>query len=176
MSEANRCPRCGQKYDATEPACPACGRLGAETPCERHPDRMAAGSCVICGSPVCDDCDDGGRTHYSCPAHREIPVVEGWAQVYSTGDEVEASLIRENLQSDGIDAEVLSQKDRSFTVELGDLSSIRVLVPAFEYERARELVEGHQDASGEVQFACPACGEAYDDGATVCTSCGEPLP
>jgi len=175
MSDTSTCPRCRQAFDLAEPACPACGQLRAETVCERHSDRAAPGNCVVCGSPVCDLCDDGSRTHYSCPDHREISVVEGWAQVYSTGDDVEASLIRYNLQSEGIDAEVLSQKDRSFAVELGDLSPVRVLVPAFEYERAREVIEGHQDATGEVQFACPACGEAYDEGAVVCVSCGQTL-
>jgi hypothetical protein len=101
--------------------------------------------------------------------------VEGWAQVYTTSDDLEASLIRDNLQSEGIDAEVLSQRDRSFAVDLGDLSPVRVLVPAFQYQGAREVLDGHRDAAGEVQFACPACGEVYEDGASVCASCGEPL-
>jgi hypothetical protein len=102
-------------------------------------------------------------------------VVAGWAQVYSTSDDVEAALIRDNLQSEGIDAEILSQKDSSFAIDLGDLSPVRVLVPAFEYQGASEVISGHMDAAGEVQFACPECGEAYDEGAAVCASCGHAL-
>jgi hypothetical protein len=124
---------------------------------------------------VCDLCDDGGRTHFSCPEHHQVPVVEGWAQVYTTSDDVEATLIRDNLQSEGIDAEVLSQKDRSFSLDLGELSPVRVLVPAFQYQGAQEVLEAHKDAAGEVQFACPSCGEAYDENATVCASCGANL-
>lgn len=175
MSESAVCPRCGQEHDAAEPACPACGRLHAETPCDRHPERAADGACVLCGSPVCGVCDDGSRVHFSCPEHRTIPVLEGWAQVFMTGAELEASLIRDNLQSEGIDAEVLSQKDRSFTVELGDLSPVRVLVPAFRYQDARAVIEGHRDAAGAVRFACPACGEACDEGDLTCTACGQAL-
>jgi hypothetical protein len=95
--------------------------------------------------------------------------------VYTTSDDVEASLIRDNLQSEGIDAEVLSQKDRSFAIDLGDLSPVRVLVPAFEYEGAQAVITAHMDAAGEVQFACPECGEAYEVDATVCASCGHAL-
>jgi len=175
MTDTTTCPRCEQEYDASEPACPACGRLAAAAPCARHPDRTARGRCVICGAAVCEQCDDGGRNHYSCPEHREITVVQGWAQVYTTSDDVEASLIRDNLQSEGIDAAVLSQKDSSFALDLGDLSPVRVLVPAYEYEGAQAVISAHMDAAGEVRFACPGCGEAYEPGATVCASCGYSL-
>jgi ribosomal protein L37E len=175
MNDSSTCPRCGQAFDGAEPACPACGRLRADAPCPRHPERAASGRCVVCGTPVCDACDDGGRTHFSCPEHREIPVVEGWAQVYSTSDDVEASLIRDNLQSEGVDAEILSQKDSSFALDLGDLSPVRVLVPAFDYQRAQALMDSHMDAAGEVRFACASCGEAYEEGAEVCASCGAAL-
>lgn len=175
MVDSKACPHCGQEYDAAEPACPACGRLEAAGTCERHPERAAYGRCVICGSPVCEECNEPDRKHFSCPAHHEVPVIEGWAEIYSTSDDVEAALIRDNLQSEGIDAEVLSQKDRSFAVDMGDLSPVRVLVPAFEYGTAREIIDTHRDAVGEVQFACPNCGEAYDGHETVCPNCSQPL-
>jgi hypothetical protein len=175
MSDTFTCPRCGQAHEAADIACPACGVLATTTACARHPERAARGACVICGDPACELCDEGSRTHYSCPDHREIPVLEGWAQVYTTGDDVAAALIRDNLQSEGIDAEVLSQKDRSFAVEFGELSPVRVLVPAFQYQGAQEVLDAHRDAAGEVRFACPACGEAYEENETVCASCGASL-
>jgi len=175
MSDEISCARCGQAFAGDEGACPVCGWLLEAAVCDRHADRRALGACVICGSAVCELCDDGGRPHFSCPTHRDITVVEGWAQVYSTGDDIAAALIRDNLRSDGIDAAVLSQRDRSFALELGDLSPVRVLVPAFRYEEARELLDRHKDASGEVRFACPACGEAFDVVARSCASCGHVL-
>lgn len=175
MVESTACPNCGQEYDTAESACPACGRLATATPCARHPDRTAEGQCVICAQPVCEECTGGNRTHFSCPEHHEIPVIEGWAQIYSTGDDVEAGLIRENLRSEGIDAEVLSQKDRSFAVEMGELSPVRILVPAFAYRKARAILDAHSDPMGEVRFACPACGEALEPQTSVCPACGNVL-
>ncbi|HSJ08855.1 MAG TPA: zinc ribbon domain-containing protein [Longimicrobiales bacterium] len=177
MESTIRCPRCEQEVDVTDGTCPVCGHIHAgEPPCNRHPDRRADGVCVICGSGVCTECDNVSGVHHTCPDHCDIPLSQGWAQAYSTSDEVEAGLIRENLQAEGIDAEVLDQKDRSFNVDMGDLSPVRILVPAFQWLDARGVLDAHMDAEGEVAFACPSCGEAFDEGATVCANCGAPLP
>jgi hypothetical protein len=177
MESTIHCPRCDQQVPASEATCIACGHLHRDgMPCARHPDRQAEGVCVICGAAVCDDCDSGHSPHFACPDHGAIPVVEGWAQVYSTSDTFEADLIKENLQSEGLDAAVLSQKDQSFTVDLGDLSPVRILVPAYEYLDATRLLEAHMDAAGEVAFACPACGEAFEEGDATCRACGRSLP
>lgn len=170
------CPNCGQEVDAAERACPACGALETAATCARHPERTAEGECVICGTPVCDECTLEGAGHYVCPDHHHVPVISGWAQVYSTADDLEAELIRENLQSEGIDSSVFSQKDHTLTVDLGDLSPVRVLVPAYAYRQASAVLERHMDARGEVMFACPSCGEAYETGTRVCGNCGAHLP
>lgn len=170
------CSNCGQEIDAAERACPACGVLESPTTCARHPERTAEGECVICGAAVCDECTLEGAGHYLCPDHHSVPVIAGWAQVYTTADDVEADLIRENLQSEGIDASVFSQKDHTLTVDLGDLSPVRVLVPAYAYRQASAVLERHMDDRGEVMFACASCGEAYEPGAQVCAHCGARLP
>ncbi|HSL70585.1 MAG TPA: DUF2007 domain-containing protein [Longimicrobiales bacterium] len=103
--------------------------------------------------------------------------MSGWAQVYSAADDLDASLIRDNLTAEGIEARVLSQRDHySFAVDLGELNEVRVLVPAFDYEPARQLLESHTGEEGEVTFACPNCGEAYESGETRCSACGAALP
>jgi hypothetical protein len=171
------CPRCEQEIDATGSTCPACGHiLSGTVQCARHADRQAVGVCVICSDAVCEECDNDSTRHHACPVHGSVPVFEGWAQVYSTSDTVEADLIKENLQSEGLDAAVLSQKDQSFNVDLGELSPVRILVPAYDYLGAMSLLTSHMDLSGEVVFACPSCGEAFEAGDTACGSCGTPLP
>ena len=174
--ELRECTNCEQEFDVSEPSCPACGQLIQPQQCAQHPERSAAGVCVICGRAVCDECNRSDEVHYLCPAHADVPVIQGWAQVYLTSDDVEAHLIRENLQADGIDAEVLSQKDHTLTVDFGDLSPVRLLVPAYDYARALEVVQQRKDAEGEVMFACPSCGEAYEPGETACANCGAALP
>lgn len=169
------CTNCEQAYEASEPSCPACGQLVEPKRCAQHAERQAEGECVVCGRAVCEECDRSEEVHYACPDHARTPIIQGWAQVYTTADDVEAQLIRENLQAEGVDAEVLSQKDHTFAVDFGELSPVRVLVPAYEYGRARELIERHKDPEGEVIFACPGCGEAYEPGETMCASCGAAL-
>ena len=178
METTIRCPRCDQEIDAEGPACPACGHIHQGTlNCRRHPERTAEGVCVVCGDEVCEECNStGDEMHHACPDHGAIPVIEGWAQIYTTSDDMEANLIKENLQAEEIDAAVLSQKDRSFGVDLGELSPVRVLVPAYAYAEARRVLAQHMDSSGEVSFACPSCGEPFEAGETTCSSCGTPLP
>ena len=102
-------------------------------------------------------------------------VIQGWAQIYSTTREFEAQLLLENLGAEGFDARMFSQKDKMISVDLGDFSIVRILVPAWEYERAQTVIRAYMDPSGEVVFACPTCGEVAEPGATKCASCGRPI-
>jgi len=167
----HHCPRCDTVFQSGD-ACPACGALLHEAPCEAHPARAAEARCVICGRALCSLCRrDDGRIGL-CAEHAGVPIIQGWAQVYSTTSEFEAQLVRDNLRAEGISAQVYSQKDRAFSVDLGELSIVRILVPVWEYAQAMQLIRDRMDADGEVAFACPACGEAYDPGARECASCG----
>ncbi len=170
----NRCRRCGEEYGDLD-ACPACGRARVDFPCDSHPLSRAAGRCVICARAVCRECEAGdGRVHI-CEEHAGTTVIQGWAQVYSTSSEVDAQLVSENLVAEGIETRVFSQKDNMLSVDLGDLSIVRLLVPAWDFQQAQTIIQQHMDRRGEVTFACPACGEAYEPGTEVCASCGEPL-
>ena len=150
---ATECEKCGERIAADVDACPACGHLRQSQACANHAERQASGQCVICGTALCAECNKGGDAHFLCESHLAIPVVEGWAQIYTTGDDLEAQLIKENLEAEGIDSRVLSQKDHfSLPVDFGDLSPVRVLVPAYAYLDAERLLDSHRNASGEVAF------------------------
>lgn len=173
VDDAVRCERCGGEFVDGD-ACPLCGALRAEVPCEDDPGRPAHSRCVICARAVCEGLPDAARPAL-CVAHAGIPVIEGWSQVYTTSVELEAQLIVENLRAEGIDAQLYAQTDRSFPVDLGELSIARVLVPVWEHQLALQMIQERMDTEGEVLFACPSCGEAYEPGATACASCGAPL-
>lgn len=171
-----RCEKCEEIIAADADACPACGHLMIEARCDIHPDRAAPGQCALCGTQLCTTCEAGDRRYHRCAEHASVPIIEGWAEVLSLADEVEAKLIEDNLRAEGVDARLLSQKDHSaFPVDLGDLAVIRVLAPTYAYQEARRLLEAHQDSAGEVSFGCPNCGEPFDEDATACASCGESL-
>lgn len=170
------CENCNETIAADDEGCPACGYLRTPVACEAHPEATAKAQCVICGTSVCGECDHTSGKAHLCDAHQDIPVVEGWAQVYTTATDVHAGLIRENLEAEGIDSRVLSQKDHySFPVDLGDLSPVRVLVPAYAYKEAEAALREHMDRDTEVNFACPSCGEANEPGAESCAACGASL-
>jgi hypothetical protein len=170
---AYRCERCGTEYVDGD-SCPVCGNLREPVPCEADPAQEAHSRCVICGRAVCGDRPEG-RAAALCDDHRTVPVMEGFAQVYSNSNEFAAQLVVENLRSEGLDATLYSQSDRSFPMDLGELSIARVLVPAFQYEQALELIREYMDTEGEVVFACPGCGEVYEPGQETCASCGASL-
>jgi hypothetical protein len=174
-TEESKCPNCEETIGADLEACPACGYLMVDANCETHTNREAEGSCVVCGMVVCEECNKPVGRHFVCAEHASIPLISGWAEAYAAVDEVEGELIRDNLEAEGIEARLLSQKDHIFSVEVGELSQVRVLVPAFEYLDAIDVLDAHKGAGG-VSFACPECGEAYDGGDTRCASCGAALP
>jgi len=168
------CSRCGQEYVGGD-SCPACGLLRAEQPCDNHMAEVGVGRCVLCGRSLCSRCVDGDRSVTLCEEHRSVPIIEGWAQVYSTTSVVEAQLLRENLEGEGVDAQVYSQKDRMFNFDLGEMSIVRLLVPVWEHEQAMRVIRERMDVQGEVAFACFACGEPFEAGARECGACGAAL-
>jgi hypothetical protein len=169
-----KCAVCGFEHDG-EDACPSCGALREAVPCDEHPGEKAHSRCVLCGRTVCrKDADEKSRPAV-CAEHRDVSIIENWVQVYSSGMEVNAQLMADNLRAEGIDSQLYTQSDRSFPVDLGELSVVRVLVPVWEYEGAMQVIRDYSDASGEVSFACAECGEVYEPGAETCTSCGAAL-
>jgi hypothetical protein len=152
--DTQTCPHCGETIASDAEACPACGHLHVEANCMKHPDRKAEGECVICGDALCEDCNRGGDKHFLCEVHCEIPIEQGWAQVYTASDDLEAQLIRDHLEAEGLDARILSQKDHfAVPVDMGDLSPVRVLVPAYDYTEAIDLIRSHTEPDGSVSFA-----------------------
>jgi len=172
------CPACREPLPPDTDRCLACGWIREPVPCARHPDRPANGRCVVCGTPVCEECNRPSGPAHRCPDHATVPIIEGWAQVYTTTNDVEAELVCENLRAEGVDCRVLSQANHyAFAVHLGDLAPVRVLVPAYAYEDGARILRAHQDARGAVLFGCPQCGTPFEPGHEErCANCGAPLP
>lgn len=101
---------------------------------------MARRCCVVCGRPVCDRCRRGPRHTALCEEHRGIRLFAGWAEALRTSSDVEAEIVAGSLRAAGIEAQVLSQKDRANVVTFGGLSVVRVLVPAFLLEDAQRAL------------------------------------
>jgi hypothetical protein len=110
----------------------------AEARCERPPRARGPRPVRPVRHDRCARNARKGPAYHRCPEHADVAIMEGWAEVLSIPDAMEAKLIEENLLASGIEARVLSQKDHSaFPVDLGDLARIRVLAPTYAYEEAR---------------------------------------
>ncbi len=74
--------------------------------------------CPDCGVPLVDD---------NLITKPEDWTEENWVVVYTSGLEYEVEMIKDNLESAGITATMLSQKDRNFPAP-GNFSVVKLLV------------------------------------------------
>jgi hypothetical protein len=64
---------------------------------------------------------------------------ENWEVVYTSSKEYEVEMLKDNLESSGIKAAILSQKDRNFP-GTGDLAIIKLLVRKEDVSSALEFI------------------------------------
>lgn len=77
-------------------------------------------------------------------------MAEDWVIVKVVGSEEEATVVLGFLENCGIDAEVESLYSSEFPTEVGDLSEVRIRVPADRAEEAMALLNSREDvATGE---------------------------
>ena len=95
----------------------------------------------MCGSPVCKKCRRGGRHATLCADHESIRLIHGWAEVVCTTAEIDAELAAEAIRSEDLEVYVLTETGHANVDGLVGIPVARVLSPAFQYERARTVVE-----------------------------------
>lgn len=104
----------------------------------------------MCGAALCERCEQGTRHASLCELHARVRILQGWAEIDRPKDELRAEVIAGALRATGLDAQVLSQTDHANVVGVGGLAIVRVLVPAYQYERARHaLAEAEIEAREE---------------------------
>lgn len=64
----------------------------------------------------------------------------GWVSAFQCSTDFEADMVRDRLDEAGIAAVVLTQRDHSFNLNVGDLSSVHVMVPPEAADAARALL------------------------------------
>ena len=143
------CERCKRPRAGDPLRCPACGSLARAASCRMHNERLTTSACVVCGIPLCRECRRGPRHASLCTRHEDIPLIEGWAEALRTADDIEARLVSDGLNGEGIEARVLSQKDRANVVTFGGLSIVRVFVPAHRLEEAWDWIDQGDPGPGD---------------------------
>ncbi len=66
---------------------------------------------------------------------------EGWVSVFECSTDFEADLVRDRLDEEGVAAVVLTQRDHSFNLNVGDLAPVHVMVRPEEEAEARGILD-----------------------------------
>jgi RNA polymerase subunit RPABC4/transcription elongation factor Spt4 len=141
------CKNCSTYLQAEQRFCRECGALletreenGFKIECETHPDRRAIGLCIICGRPVCSDCEvtSGGKILCTDPEHRTL--VQDWRVIHQPDSEFEAEALVRNLADNGIEAKTFSLHDSVATYWLNE-NRVLLYVRKSEGEKAKALLK-----------------------------------
>ena len=74
--------------------------------------------------------------------------IKDWTCVFETGQDYEAEMMLNFLSDRNINAEILSKKDRAYSVTHSQLSMVYVYVPDAQADAAREAIKEFEQ--GEV--------------------------
>ena len=84
--------------------------------------------------------EPSGTPQHNDPDERQARTYEGWISVYECSTDFEADLVRDRLDESGVAAVVLTQRDHSFNLNVGDLAPVHVMVQPENEEEARAVV------------------------------------
>ena len=109
-------------------------------------------------------------------AREDSPRYQGWVSVFECGTDFEADLVRDRLDEQEVPAVVLTQRDHVFNVNIGDLSTVHVMVPPEHEAAARRIVAESPATDRELEDAAmaadPAAPEAHGPSAEASLDSG----
>ena len=91
------------------------------------------------GVTICPDCNVKLVDEIELKEYERLSE-DDWILIYTSFDEVEIEMIKDNLESAGMEATVFSQKDRNFPAP-GDLSPIKLLVRKSDLQPALNFID-----------------------------------
>ncbi len=166
------CAVCRRPLPPGATRCDSCGGPAREKDCAWHPAAPSTATCLLCQRPLCERCRTGSEAAPLCPDHARLRVFSNhWVEVYSSAEEIQTHLLAEALKGEEIEARVLSQKDHVYVVGMGNLSVLRIIVPAHSYARAQAAL-AELGAAVSPPPSCPVCRTPYVEGEGLCSGCG----
>jgi hypothetical protein len=101
----------------------------------------------IQGITICPDCNTKLVESLELDNFDELSE-DDWALVYTSFSVIDVDMLQENLESAGIAASILSQKDSSFPAP-GDLSTVKLFVKKSDVQEALEFIQAIKSKSSE---------------------------
>jgi len=93
----------------------------------------------VLGITICPDCNTPLVNSAELSKYSELSK-DDWVLVYTAFSEIEADMLKENLEGAGISASVLSQKSSNFPAP-GDLSTVKLFVKKADVPEALEFIQ-----------------------------------
>lgn len=90
-------------------------------------------------------------------------VYEDWIAIFTTSTDFEADLVRDRLDAAGIAAVVLTQRDHSFNLNVGDMSPVRVMIKPEDVDAARGVINEQPFSDAELTEAAMNADPDSDD-------------
>ncbi|MEM6286491.1 MAG: DUF2007 domain-containing protein [Bacteroidota bacterium] len=87
---------------------------------------------------------------------RKARTYEGWISVFECSTDFEADLVRDRLDEAGVAAVVLTQRDHSFNLNVGDLAPVYVMVKPEQEAEARGVLADTSFTDEELEAAAMA--------------------
>lgn len=141
------CPHCKGFVTEDDTFCDTCGRIQQlpmrkdRPECSTHFDRDAVAGCVLCGKPLCAECVRTIDDISYCEDDSHYRINQEYTDVYKTSDDIEAQMLKANLEGAGIDAVVFNQHDHVYYVTMGMLAIVKVMVRRKDEKRAQEIIQ-----------------------------------
>ncbi len=88
---------------------------------------------------------------------------EDWIIVFSSSTDYEADLVRDRLGNEDLRAVVLTHRDHSFNLNVGDLSGAHVLVEPQFAEQARTILSAKPLTDAELEEAAMSANPVSPD-------------
>ena len=107
--------------------------------------------------------EPGTPPHDDSHSAREARTYEGWISVFESSTDFEADLVRDRLDAAGIAAVVLTQRDHSFNLNVGDLSPVHVMVKPESEATARGVLAEAPLSDEELEAAALAADVSAPD-------------
>ncbi len=86
----------------------------------------------------------------------DATIYEGWVSAFECSTDFEADLVRDRLDEAGFAAVVLTQRDHSFNLNVGDLSLVHVMVKPADHAAAKAIVADTGFTDAELEEAAMA--------------------
>ncbi len=99
------------------------------------------------GIAICPDCNSPLVEENDLQKFEELSEAD-WVLVYTSGDELEISMLKDVLKSAGLEVNVLSQKDHILPVP-GDLSVVKLLVRKSDVNSALNYIQDVKNRESE---------------------------